>query len=76
MSEPSKKTAIEPIYDKYKNQIDAIVSEIGDSYNKSAAIISWLYGGSPESWRKFLPRQKSQSMPKEVKEFLAKFKKK
>jgi hypothetical protein len=71
-----KKIAIELIYQQYKTQIDTIVAEIGGSYRKSAAVIAWLYGGTSESWRKFLPEKQRQSMPREVKEFFSKFKEK
>jgi len=65
----ASKTPLEPIYEKYKIQIDTVVEEVGQSYNKAAIIVAWLYGGSPESWRKFLPKQKSHTTPKEVKGF-------
>lgn len=70
----SRKTTIEPIYEKYRAQIDAIVEAMDKNYKKSAIIIAWLYGGSSERWRKVLPNKKSQTMPKDVKEFLKKFK--
>ncbi len=71
-----KKVAIEPIYQQYKSQIDAIVAEFEGSYRKSAVVIAWLYGGTSEGWRKFLPDKQRESMPKEVKEFFSKFKEK
>lgn len=70
------KRTIEIIYSKYKNQINMISEIMDNNYNKSSKIISWLYGGSSERWRKVLASGKKQKPPKEVQEFLKKFKKK
>ena len=71
-----KKVSIEKIYSQYKTQIDIITEIMNQNYNKTAKIISWLYGGSSERWRHILSSQKKQKPPKEVEEFLKKFKKK
>lgn len=65
---------VDQIYEQYASQIDAIVQIMDFSYRKSAKIISWLYGGSDETWRKFLSSKKPKTIPKEVEEMLQKFK--
>jgi len=70
------KTSLQPIYEKHKTQIDFILEEVEHSYNKASIIVSWLYGGSVIGWNKFLPKQKSHTPPKEVKEFFKNLKKK
>ncbi len=69
------KGAVEEIYSKYKTQIETITEMMNHNYAKAAKIISWLYGGSTERWRHILAGQKKQKLPKEIEEFLKKFKK-
>lgn len=47
---------IEEIYKQYKKQIDTICLRTGRNLKKTAEIVSWFYGGSWESWRKFLAK--------------------
>lgn len=68
------KSTVEPIYEQFKTQIDVILQIMDFSYRKTAKIVSWLYGGSDETWRKFLASQKPSKIPKEVEELLKKFK--
>ena len=68
------KSTVEPIYEQFKTQIDVILQIMDFSYRKTAKIVSWLYGGSDETWRKFLASQKPSKVPKEVEELLKKFK--
>lgn len=70
----TKPSSVKPIYKKYQTQIDTIVKIMGNNYTKSAKIISWLYGSSYETWRKFLASKKSPKIPAEVKELLKKLK--
>jgi len=69
------KGSVEAIYSQYKKQIEYITEIMDYNYNKAAKIIEWLYGGSSERWRKVLAAEKKQKPPKEVQEFLKKFKK-
>ena len=48
---------------------------VDNNYKKAATIISWLYGASSERWRHILSAQKKSKPPKEVEEFLKKFRK-
>ena len=70
----TKPSSVEPIYKKYQTQIDTIVKIMGNNYRKSAKIVAWLYGGSDETWRKFLASLKPSKVPKEVEELLKKLK--
>jgi len=38
----------------------------------AARVVEWLYGGSSETWRKFLAKKAKKAIPSEVKELLAK----
>ena len=69
------KGSVETIYIQYKIQIDTITEMMDNNYKKAATIISWLYGGSSERWRHILSAQKKSKPPKEVEEFLKKFRK-
>jgi len=66
--------AVEPIYKRYKVQIDTIFQIMDSNYRKSAKIISWLYGGSDETWRKFLASNKPSKIPPEIEELFKKLK--
>jgi len=70
------KGSVEKIYSEYKSQIETIAEIMGNNYTKTAKIVSWLYGGSSERWRKVLAAGKKQKPPKEIEEFLKKLKKK
>ena len=70
------KTPIEPIYKQYSAQIDAILEMMDFSNRKAAKVVSWLYGGSDETWRKLFASKKPNKVPKEVQELFHKFKEK
>jgi hypothetical protein len=52
-------------------QIDTI-SSLTSNYRAAARIVAWFYGGSSETWRKFLAKRKAKKpIPEEVKKLLA-----
>ena len=62
---------IEETYKQFKRQIDTILLRSGGNISKAAEIVVWFYGGSWESWRKFLRKVSVKpSEPKHVTEFL------
>ena len=70
----TKSSSVEQIYKEYQIPIDTILKIMGDNYRKSAKIVAWLYGGSDETWRKFLASKKPNKVPKEVHELFKKLK--
>ena len=72
----AKTPVVNPIYKKYSSQIDAILEMMDYNNKKAAKIVSWLYGGSYETWRKFFASKKPKNVPKEIEELFEKFKQK
>ena len=71
----TKKATVSEIYDQYKKQIDAIINLSEGKSRKAAKIIEFFYGGSHETWRKFISKLGIQKeMPKEVSELFEKLK--
>lgn len=68
---------VEEIYHRFGMQISAILNLMENNYRATARVVGWLYGGSPETWRKFLAEGKTKEfVPIEVKELLAKMRRK
>ena len=71
----TRKAVLDPIYNQYKIQIDTILKLMNHNYHKTSKIIEWLYGGSAESWRKFLrTKKKTATIPPEIEELFKKLK--
>jgi hypothetical protein len=67
----TRRSDLEATYHEYNVQIDSILSLADGNYRAAARIVAWFYGGSSESWRKFLARRKAKkSTPAEVKKLL------
>jgi len=70
MARLKKEQKIGDLYSKYETQIDMIVKLMGN-YRKAARVVAWFYGGSFETWRKFLAGRRMEGVvPEEVKELL------
>ena len=68
-----KASKVEETYQQYRRQIDTIFLKTGKNLLKTAKLVSWFYGGSPETWRKFLAKLTVKSPDtKIVDEFLEK----
>lgn len=63
---------MEEIYRQRTTQIDAILNLMDNNCSAAARVVEWLYGGSSETWRKFLAKKAKKAIPSEVKELLAK----
>jgi len=71
----TKKAYVEDVYKLHKKQVDTIVSYAEGNYKKAGKIITWFYGGSVETWRKFVAKLKIEKpVPDEVSELLMKLK--
>jgi len=69
----ARRSVVDEIYKRYKRQIDTVINTSGGNYLKAARVIAWFYGGSSETWRKFIAKTKiSKPIPEEVSEFLEK----
>ena len=67
----TRRSDLEVVYHEYNTQIDSILSIADGNYRAAARIVAWFYGGSSESWRKFLARKKAKkAIPAEVKKLL------
>jgi hypothetical protein len=65
------KENLNEIYAKYRGQIDAIASLPNMKYRRIARIISWLYGGTEEGWRKLLASMShKKKMSEDVRQLL------
>jgi hypothetical protein len=68
-----KSSKIEQIYQQYGKQINTILSMTKGNISKAAKIIAWFYGGSWETWRKFLKsRMPTEPLGKDVQELFKK----
>lgn len=65
-----KSSKIEQTYQQYKKQIDIIFTMSEGNARKAAKIVAWFYGGSWETWRKFLSKTSVKPPEKDVLEFL------
>jgi len=71
----TKKRYVDDVYKLHKKQVDVIISCARGNYQKAAKIIAWFYGGSVETWRKFVAKLKIEELvPDEVSELLMKLK--
>lgn len=69
----SKKKKTEDLYSEHKTRIDTIVRLMDGNCRKAGRVVTWLYGGSSETWRKFLTRRKpDETVPEDVEELLIK----
>jgi hypothetical protein len=67
----SQRKAVEKTYLEHARQIDTILAYSKNKFRMAARIVAWFYGGSSETWRKFLARRKvSKPIPKEVEKLL------
>jgi len=58
---------------EHATQIDTILAYSENKFRTAARIVAWFYGGSSETWRKFLAKRKVRKpIPKEVEKLLRK----
>jgi len=69
----SQREDAEKTYLEHATQIDTILTYSENKFRTAATIVAWFYGGSSETWRKFLAKRKVRKpIPKEVEKLLRK----
>jgi hypothetical protein len=69
----SQRKDAEKTYLEHATPIDTILAYSENKFRTAARIVAWFYGGSSETWRKFLAKRKVRKpIPKEVEKLLRK----
>ena len=69
----SQRKDAEKTYLEHATQIDTILVYSENKLRTAARIVAYFYGGSSETWRKFLAKRKVRKpIPKEVEKLLRK----